>query len=348
MVWVACPRRGDAPSELFAKLRAASAPARGLYLGLWRSANGAATRATCWRRQVCQRASRRALAALQSRRLDGIPLAIELAAARVGAMRPAEIAGLLDERFRLLTSGRRGAASRHQTLRAAVDWSCSSLDERDRAVFDRLGVFTGSFSATSAIAVVGGEDLAGWDVLDALSSLVGKSMLVDQDAADGTTRYVLLETLREYARERLAERGEIDRWRRRHAEHYAGIAEEGGQALLGPDELAVRPRLRVDLDNLRAAVTWALDGDGDDDAELAMRIVAALAHQAMIHSGASVGVWSDRAIAKAERSPRRAPVYAAAAWSAWHSGDFATTKARALAVLEASPPPMPPRWPTWP
>jgi predicted ATPase/DNA-binding SARP family transcriptional activator len=273
------------------------------------------------------------------RRVDGIPLAIELAAARVTAMRPGEIAELLDARFRLLTTGRRGAASRHQTLGAAVEWSCSLLGDRDRAVFECLGVFTGSFTATSAIAVVAGEELEAWDVIDALSSLVGKSMVNDLATPDGTTRYVLLETLREFARQRLVERREIDSWRRQHAQHFTHVAEEIGQALLGPDELMWRPRLRAELDNLRAAVTWAIDAETDDDAELGMQIVAALAYQSLLDSGAGVGTWGERALARADASPRRAEMYSAAAWSAWNKADFVVAKERALVALRSSPAP---------
>jgi predicted ATPase/class 3 adenylate cyclase len=187
------------------------------------------------------------------RRLDGMPLAIELAAARVVAMSPAEIAGLLDERFRLLTGGRRTAVERHQTLRAAVDWSYSMLSEVEQRAFERLGVFSGTFDATAATHVVAGDGVEVWDAIDALASLVSKSMVVADETGEGTTRYSMLETLRQYARERLEETGDSDRWRRRHAEHYAALAEEAGPALYGPDELVWRRRLHADLDNLRAA-----------------------------------------------------------------------------------------------
>src|SRR5439155_3208676 len=129
------------------------------------------------------------------RRLDGIPLALELAAARVGAMAPAEIASLLDERFRLLTGGRRRAVERHHTLRATVDWSYSLLDERDRVAFDRLGVFVGGFDTDAAVAVASGDGIEDWDVVDALADLVAKSLVVSEDTAGGTTRYEMLETL---------------------------------------------------------------------------------------------------------------------------------------------------------
>ncbi|MCJ7672425.1 MAG: hypothetical protein MUP67_10350, partial [Acidimicrobiia bacterium] len=170
-------------------------------------------------------------------RLDGIPLAIELAAARLAAMSPAEIAGHLDARFRLLTGGRRLAVERHQTLRSAVDWSYALLGDHERAVFDRLGVFVGSFDASAASAVAAVDGIESWDVLDALTSLVSKSMLMAEETSDGTTRYQLLETLRQYARERLDESGGTDSYRRLHAEHYARFTEQAGPALLGPDEL---------------------------------------------------------------------------------------------------------------
>ncbi len=151
------------------------------------------------------------------RRLDGIPLAIELAAARVSAMNPSDIANRIDERFRLLTGGRRTGIERHQTLRATVDWSYSLLEPTEQTVFDRLGVFAGEFGGAGAEAVVTGDGVESWDVLDALGSLVAKSMVNIDDSAEGEARYRILETLRAYARERLDERGESDAWRRRHA-----------------------------------------------------------------------------------------------------------------------------------
>jgi predicted ATPase/class 3 adenylate cyclase len=230
------------------------------------------------------------------RRLDGIPLAIELAAARVVSMSPLEISRLLDERFRLLTGGRRSAVERHQTLRATVDWSYSLLGERERAVFDRLGVFAGSFDAQAAQAVVVGGGVEAWDVLDALTELVAKSMIVTEDTAEGTTRYQMLETLGQYARERLDEHGETDWWRRRHAEYFAGWAEEAGPSLVGRDELVWRSRESVELDNLRAAVTWALDRDDPDDVKVALRIVGALAFEATNNPAAGIGAWAARAL----------------------------------------------------
>src|SRR5262249_48752833 len=239
-------------------------------------------------------------------------------AARVVGMRPAEIATRLDERFRLLTGGRRTAVERHQTLRATVEWSYSLLEPSERRVFDRLGVFAASFDTSAAEAVVADEGLQGWDVLEALTSLVTKSMLNDEDGAEGKTRYAMLETLRAYARERLEGSGEADAWRRRHAQHYANFAEEVGPGVQGPDQLDAQAAIRAELDNLRAAVTWALDAQADIDAELAIRVIAALSNYATIVVGDGVTTWAERAAPRADVSTpgRRFSVLAGAAWNA--------------------------------
>jgi predicted ATPase/class 3 adenylate cyclase len=269
------------------------------------------------------------------RRLDGIPLAIELAAARVVSMSPREISGLLDERFRLLTGGRRSAVERHQTLRATVDWSYSLLAERERAVFDRLGVFAGSFDAKAAQVVAVGDGVEAWDVLDALTELVAKSMVLADVTADGTTRYQMLETLRQYARERIDERGDADQWRRRHGGYFAVWAEEAGPALEGSDELAWRVRETAELDNLRAAVTWALDRDDPDDVALALRIVSALADDSMWQPALGVGAWADAALAHlGNATPRvRYAVTAAAACYEFNLGNYGYAEELAVRAI---------------
>jgi predicted ATPase/class 3 adenylate cyclase len=255
------------------------------------------------------------------RRLDGIPLAIELAAARVVSMTASEISGLLDERFRLLTGGRRTSVERHQTLRAAVDWSYSLLTEQERIVFDRLGVFVGSFDAPAARTVVSGDGIEDWDVLDALTELVAKSMIVAEDAAGDTTRYQMLETLGQYARERLDGNSDTDHWRRRHAEYFALWAEDAGPGLLGPDELVWRARENAELDNLRAAVMWALDRPEPDDVGLALRIVGALAHECTVNPAAGIGTLAERALPHvAATSPELS--YAVIAAAAQHQANL--------------------------
>ncbi len=259
------------------------------------------------------------------RRLDGIPLAIELAAARVVAMTPGEIANLLDERFRLLTGGRRTAVERHQTLRRTVDWSYSLLDGPERMVFDRLGVFAGAFDSGAATAIVAGEGVEVWDVVDALAGLVAKSMVIADESSVETTRYHVLETLRQYARERLEEHGGTDPWRRRHAEYYAAFAEEMAPGLAGSEDWAYRRRVRTELDNLRSAVTWALDSGAADDAMLALRIVAALVNEVSLDRSAGIGGWAERALVAAEHAPPelRSAVFAGAGMKAFMRGDLA-------------------------
>jgi predicted ATPase len=272
------------------------------------------------------------------RRLDGIPLAIELAAARMGAMSPAEIASLLDERFRLLTGGRRRAVERHHTLRAAVDWSYELLSEIDRKIFVRLGVFVGGFDAAAAQSVAAAGDVETFDVIETLAELVAKSMVV-ADPTQPTTRYSLLETLRQYALEQLADAGQADDGRRRHADHYARFAEDIGPRLLGPEELTWRPRLEQEIDNLRIAVGWALERDVADEAELGMRILAAISRETVLSRRFGIGGWAERAIDApgAIDSPNRSTVMMVAGYGAFHLGDLETTDRLARAVQEVDP-----------
>ena len=264
------------------------------------------------------------------RRLDGIPLAIELAAARVAALRPAEIAALLDERFRLLTRGRADAASRQQTLQATVEWSYALLGEAERRVFDCLGVFPASFDAAAAADIA--ADLQRWDILDSLTSLVGKSLVAEEEGPGQTSRYRLLETMRAYARQQLAA-GELDRLRHRHAGHYAAFAERAGLELAGPAQLEWQPRIRAERDNLQAAVTWAL-ASGGQARPLAFRIVAALAALA-VTSPSTVRSWAEACLAQIGACPPelRGMVLAAAAWSAFFAGDLPLARRRAEDAL---------------
>jgi predicted ATPase/class 3 adenylate cyclase len=257
-------------------------------------------------------------------RLDGIPLAIELAAARMGSMTSAEVASHLDERFRLLAGARRTGIERHQTLRSTIDWSYELLEPRERTVFDRLGVFVGTFDADAATSVVADDTLTPWDVIDGLRDLIAKSMLIVEEARDRVTQYQMLETLRQYAREQLDTTDATDDFRRRHAAHYAAWAERAGLELLGPDELRWRTALRAGLDNLRAAVAWSLDASDVADVELALRIVAALSLQAVMDRSAGLSAWAERALAAADdtRPELRAGVLGAAAWDATRRTDY--------------------------
>jgi len=202
-----------------------------------------------------------AVAALCAR-LDGIPLAIELAAARISALSPQEILERVDQRFLLLTGGSRTALERHQTLQAAVDWSYDLLDEPERRFFERLSVFAGGFTLDAARAVAADESTPELVVLDVVDSLVAKSMVL-AEGSGAAVRYRLLETLRQYARDRLAATGDAAATRTRHARYYLGFAEALRPTIFGPDQLAAWDREDTELGNLRAAFNWMLEtGDG--------------------------------------------------------------------------------------
>jgi predicted ATPase/class 3 adenylate cyclase len=192
-----------------------------------------------------------------ARRLDGIPLALELAAARIPVLSPAQLAQRLDQRFRVLAGGERGAIERHATLRAAIDWSYDLLATGEQRVLARLSVFAGGCSLEAAEAVCAGGGIDEVEVLDVLSALVARSLVVADDAASSERRYRLLETIRQYADERIdgAERTEL---RDRHAGFYADFAETAAQGLRGPDQLRWLLQVESELENLRAAMAWSV------------------------------------------------------------------------------------------
>jgi predicted ATPase/class 3 adenylate cyclase len=197
------------------------------------------------------------------RRLDGMPLGLELAAARVRVMSAAQIAARLNDTFRLLTGGSRTALPRQQTLEAAIDWSYQLLDDQERNLFRRLSVFQGSFRLESAEEVCGFDPLDSWAVLDLLAKLVDKSLVATVEVGD-EVRYRMLETLRQFARERLADEGESDTLGRRHLDHFRKLAETTIYEVRGPDEIRIITGLRADHDNLRRAIRWAIDvGDAE-------------------------------------------------------------------------------------
>ena len=205
------------------------------------------------------------------RRLDGLPLAIELAAARVRALSLTEILDSLHDRFRLLTGGARTAVRRQQTLRASVDWSHTLLTEPERLLFRRLAAFLGGFDLDAAQAVAGSGDVQRYQVLDLLTLLVDKSLVV-ADENGGRSRYRLLETVRQYALEKLGESGEADVVRTRHRDYYTALA-----ALLdAPAGVNYEQRLdqaENEIDNLRTAVAWSLE---NSDVELALALASSL------------------------------------------------------------------------
>jgi predicted ATPase/DNA-binding SARP family transcriptional activator len=210
------------------------------------------------------------------RRLDGMPLAIELAAACLRALSLQDIAARLSDRFALLTRGSRVAEPRQQALENTVAWSYELLDRRERTLFDRLSVFRGGFTLRAAEGVCAGGGIPEGAVLNLLADLVDKSMVAMRGVRDGggETRYELLETMRHYAAERLAERGEADAVSGRHARHYAAFAEQVDPQLHAWDDW-VTPirRLNAEVDNLAAAMRWSL---GNEQPEIALRIGGAL------------------------------------------------------------------------
>ena len=200
------------------------------------------------------------------RRLDGVALAIELAAARVPAMTPAELARRLDRSFAVLAGGRRGAVARHQTLRAAIDWSFELLAEPEQRLLGRLAVFAGGCTLQAVETVCSGEGIDPGAVFELLASLVARSLVVAGESGP-QSRYRLLETIREYGEERLEEAGETERWRARHASYYAGFPRQVREHAHAPsDEAFWAVRLSAEQDNLLAAWSWAVDTGNLDTA----------------------------------------------------------------------------------
>lgn len=234
------------------------------------------------------------------RRLDGMPLAIELAAARMRALSLDEIVGSLHDRFRLLTGGRRTAVRRQQTLRASVDWSHALLTESERVLFRRLAAFMGGFDLVAARAVAGDTDIERFQVLDQLTLLVDKSLVV-ADNTGGRTRYRLLETVRQYALEKLDESGEADEVRARHRDYYTAMA----AALDAPAATGHQRRVEQtesELDNLRAAFAWSRERG---DIELALQLASSLQPLWLTRGRLREGMsWIDEALADLGRIDR--------------------------------------------
>jgi predicted ATPase/DNA-binding winged helix-turn-helix (wHTH) protein len=208
-------------------------------------------------------ASNAAVVAAICRRLDGIPLAIELAAPRARAMSLEEIDQRLDRRFSLLMDGTNTSVPRQRTLRSTIDWSFELLTPNEQAVFCRASVFAGSWDLESAEAVCTGGGVEVRDMLDILVSLVDKHLFVSEQKG-GIERYRMLESLRQYASERLTESAtELKARRDRHLAHFTALSEAAEPGMLGSDQIIWFDRLDVEHDNLRTALTWALSGDGD-------------------------------------------------------------------------------------
>jgi predicted ATPase/DNA-binding SARP family transcriptional activator len=260
-----------------------------------------------------------------SRRLDGLPLAIELAAARVRVMSPAEVADRLD-RGRLLRLGTRGALPHHQSLEATIDWSYRLLSEAEKALFARLSVFTGGFDLGGAHGVCGEPGTDEDDTLDVLAGLVDKSLVTLRTSSE-RSRYGVLETLRAFGRERLREAGADDAVGRAHARYFATLAGELGHGLHGHDERAWVERTLPDYDNLRTAFERAV---ADRDVDTALGLVTSVSELVHLRVGYEWARWAERTLELADDDhPLWVAAVGAAARGAWNRGEFAV--ARALA-----------------
>ena len=269
-------------------------------------------------------------------RLEGIPLAIELAAARVGTLSVEQISKRLEGSLELLTRGGRTAAPRQQTLKAALDWSHDLLCEPERVLFRRLSTFAGGWTLEASGAVGSGEGVEEGEVLDLLSGLVEKSLVVTRGGDYGGVRYRLLEPIRQFAREELEGSGEAEAAKRAHAEYFLAMAEETEPELFGPRDVEGFNRLEAEHDNLRAALSWTLEGV---EAELALRLAGTLGMFWHAHGYMSEGrTWLEAALAKDERASVAARFKALQAlfWLAFDQWDNDRAEAVAQEAMELS------------
>jgi non-specific serine/threonine protein kinase len=262
-------------------------------------------------------ASNAAQVAAICRRLDGLPLAIELAAARVAVLDLASIGEQLDDRFRFLTGGLRTAPQRQRTLRAAVDWSYDLLTTAERQLFDRLSVFGGGFDASGAHAVCVGGSVLATQVLDLLSRLIDKSLVVAVDLVAEPRRYRMLETLRAYGLEQLREEGQLDMYTRRHAEYMDSLS---GPSVEGWDGTEWLLRMQQEVDNFREALSWSRGSDRD----LHLRLAAAYGWLCMRAGFIGEGrMWLGPALDRGGEGPAAlAQANLTMAFLAWRQSDF--------------------------
>lgn len=233
------------------------------------------------------------------RRLDGVPLAIELAAARIRSHAPADIVARLDRGFGLLTAGRRGRVERHRTLEATVQWSYDLLDDAERLVFRRLSVFGGPFDMRAAETVVAGEALCLDDVTALVGHLIDRSM-VSVESTEFGRRYRLLETIRRFGAEALAESGETEEIASRHAAFVSSEVERISLLLDGPDEVRGAHELGELWPNLRAAIDWAI---AHGDVALTTQLIAPIATQVFLRRGVGeISDWAERLLDIVEES----------------------------------------------
>ncbi len=258
--------------------------------------------------------------------LDGLPLAIELAAARIKLLPPHALLARLGNRFALLTAGARDLPARQQTLRSTIDWSYHLLHENAQAVFRRLSVFVGGCTLEAAEVVCNKADSAHLDVLDEISVQLNHSLLQQAEGLGGEPRFVMLETIREYALERLIVSGEVEAIRQQHAAYVLELAESADPHLEGVDQAAWLARLEVEHANLRAALEWAFDGG---DLEIGLRLVGVLWRFWWGRGYSTEGRhWLEHALPRSAGAPARvrAKLLAGAGWLTFLQGDKAQAR----------------------
>jgi predicted ATPase/DNA-binding CsgD family transcriptional regulator len=284
-----------------------------------------------------------ALAAAEiCRMLEGIPLAIELAAARVGTLSVEQISQRLGGSLELLTRGGRTALPRHRTLKAALGWSYDLLSESERKLFRKLSVFAGGWTLEASEAVGSGEDIeeegriSNPPVLDLLCGLVEKSLVVTKRGHEGGVRYRMLEPVRQYALQKLEERGEVEDAKHEYAQYFLALAEEAEPELLGPRETQWYDRLEEEHDNIRAALSWSLEGA---DPELGLRLAGAIWWFWQRHGHLSEGLrWLDEGLAKGDGTSAvaRAKALGGIGWLAYGQADLDRMKESATEGLRLS------------
>jgi non-specific serine/threonine protein kinase len=261
-------------------------------------------------------------------RLDGMPLAIELAAARTRVLSVGQIAGRLDDSLHLLVGGSRTGLARHQALKATLDWSHDLLSDEERRSFRRLAVFSGGFTLEATEVVCAGEDIEYDEVLDLLSALIDKSLVVVEKQQGRTTRYRLLEPIRQYSAEKLRSSGEESVVRKRHRDWFLALAQAADSKLLGPEQAVWVERLEAENDNLRAALAWSQRGS--DEIEPGLKLAVALSQFWQLRGYLSEGrKWLETMISRDSTvaDSLRARALSASGFLAFHSGDFVQARA---------------------
>jgi predicted ATPase len=272
------------------------------------------------------------------RRLDGIPLALELAASKAAVLSAGDIARRLDERFRLLSQTNRTRLPRQQTLRALIDWSFALLDERERTVFRRLSVLAGSWSMQAASAICSDATLDEWEAFELVAQLVAKSLVIAEPGGGDEHRYRILNSIREYARERLLEAGEADTIEAKHATYYADFTRALRPLVAAMEDVRWQAALLPEIDNLRAALDWTLFAGNDRPA--ALHMLEFLEWPELLTTTREAMSWFDEAvkyIAEVEDLVARARLWHHKTRVEWYAGrPHAERETTAVAALDAA------------